>query len=339
MHNVKRVRQSKEALEAHKLKEQSKIRDYLALTDDVVGRKKQNDWSNEAFQATTKLLQINPEFYTVWNYRRHILLNGIFPQSTPEKIKNLLADDLAMTMAALKIHPKVYWIWNHREWCLNKVPRGPGTKEEGDPHGWEKEFWKTELFVVEKLLDADSRNFHAWSYRRVVLASLPTPRPDSAELTYTTRKIESNFSNFSAWHQRSKVLSSLWVKGELDPVVSKQEEFELAHNAMYTDPKDQSVWIYHRWLIGSGDNKQVLDREIEIIQSLLEEETDSKWCMESLVHYKRLLLQNYATIVDTSVLRRDCIQLLKQLRDVDPSRQARYHEIGASSSPIFKIMF
>lgn len=71
------------------------------------------------------------------------------------------------------------------------------------------------------------------------------------------------------------------------------QEFDLVQNAMYTDPRDQSVWIYHRWLIGSGmridlshtnkkvttgsgDNKEILDREIAVIQSLLEEETDSK---------------------------------------------------------------
>lgn len=42
-------------------------------------QKKNNDWSKDAFDLTTKLLQINPEFYTIWNYRRNILLNGVFP--------------------------------------------------------------------------------------------------------------------------------------------------------------------------------------------------------------------------------------------------------------------
>jgi hypothetical protein len=37
-HGVKRVRQSKEAIEAKKQREQAKIKDYLALTDDVLVR-------------------------------------------------------------------------------------------------------------------------------------------------------------------------------------------------------------------------------------------------------------------------------------------------------------
>ena len=41
-------------------------------------QKKDRDWSHDAFNATTRLLQLNPEFYTIWNYRRNILLYGIF---------------------------------------------------------------------------------------------------------------------------------------------------------------------------------------------------------------------------------------------------------------------
>jgi len=158
----------------------------------------------------------------------------------------------------------------------------------------------------------------AWDYRRYVLASMPIRRSDKVELAYTTKKIEANFSNFSAWHQRTKVLSSLWESGEVDRTSSLQKgagcsrplfffvhitdlfhppqpqlEFELVQNAMFTLPEDQSAWLYHRWLIGSGmraapsfacvalkvapgDDKAVLEREINLIQTLLDEQPDSK---------------------------------------------------------------
>ena len=56
-----------------------------------------------------------------------------------------------------------------------------------------------------------------------MLASIPTKIPEANELAYTLRKIEANFSNFSAWHQRSKVFTSMWAKGLLDEVKSKDE--------------------------------------------------------------------------------------------------------------------
>ena len=42
------------------------------------GQKRDSDYGKDAFDLTTRLLRINPEFYTVWNYRRNILLNGLF---------------------------------------------------------------------------------------------------------------------------------------------------------------------------------------------------------------------------------------------------------------------
>ncbi len=153
-----------------------------------------------------------------------------------------------MTMSALKARPKVYWIWNHRRWCLENIPDGPGQAV----HGWKQDAWNKELFVVQKMLDADPRNcmfflpsfpsplypfpliefrhfIHmlvtvlAWDYRRYILSEMPTPPSEITELAYTSKKIESNFSNFSAWHQRSKTLAPLWVQGKLDESKSREE--------------------------------------------------------------------------------------------------------------------
>jgi len=231
-----------------------------------------------------------------------------------------------MTTGALKAHPKVYWIWNHRRWCLENFPAGPGEDD-----GWKKANWDREMFVVERMLDVDARNFHAWSYRRYVLARMTTQRSDESELHYTTKKIESNFSNFSAWHQRSKVLTAMWSSGTLDPLRSKEEEFELVTNAMYTDPADQSAWMYHRWLVGSGDDSGILKREIQSIQELLDEQPDSKWCMESLVHYKQLLVRSHSAMLapkEGDNLIATCLDLLRQLETIDPLRKQRYNDLA-----------
>ncbi|KIY43667.1 rab-protein geranylgeranyltransferase [Fistulina hepatica ATCC 64428] len=322
MHSVKRVRYSAEALAAKKQREQERLQRYLVLTDELLAKKRNNDWSREAFDLTTKMLHDNPEFYTIWNYRRQILLNGLFNGCSTAEKKDILLRDLALTTSALKAHPKVYWIWNHRRWCLEMVPEGPGTPGgDGDLNGWRTAIWTKELLLFVVL---------AWNYRRYVLASMPVPRSPMDEIKYTTRKIEANFSNFSAWHQRSKVLTSLWEDGSLDPVKSKEEEFELVQNAMYTDPDDQSVWIYHRWLIGIGDDPDLLKREIAAIQQLLDEQPDSKWCMESIVHYKRLLIRNHPASIDKEDLIRQCTKHLDELCELDPMRRKRYDDIHVS---------
>lgn len=67
--------------------------------------------------------------------------------------------------------------------------------------------------------------------------------------------IGNNFSNFSAWHYRGKLLPTLYSKQNreervyLIPFSLIQEDFQTLHHAFYTDPKDQSPWNYHEWLL------------------------------------------------------------------------------------------
>ena len=118
-------------------------------------------------------------------------------RSQAAAINTLLSNELDLTTILLKQHPKVYSIWNHRRWCLENVPDGPS---ESEPHEWKMANWNKELFVVEKILDADARNCEwkgsvniiAASDRSDVLAhssrvELSPLRP--CQHTYTTPRI------------------------------------------------------------------------------------------------------------------------------------------------------
>lgn len=66
---------------------------------------------------------------------------------------------------------------------------------------------------------------------------------------YNFDLMKQNFSNYSAWHYRSKLLVSAF------PIASNKSaqielEFDFVHKALYTDPDDQSAWLYLNFLLG-----------------------------------------------------------------------------------------
>ncbi|EOR01112.1 hypothetical protein E3P92_03587 [Wallemia ichthyophaga] len=287
----------------------------------------------ESLDAVTELLKINPEYYTMWNYRRIILLN-LFTEIGVDATQEKLSFELMFTLGLLKEFPKVYWIWNHRTWALETLS-ATFTDEQADGRLWE---WNNELKMVDSLLKLDSRNFHAWGYRRQLLTLMNFKEDRNTVSTFphvlsrdqllkekqsTLHFIENNFSNFSAWHQRTKILSQLWALDGGVSIDDLNEEFDLVKQAMYTDPSDQSVWLYHKWLIQQVADENIVDvlqRELESINELYELEPESKWCLESLAHYNKLLHQH----TQANELLRRYNEYLTELITIDPDRKNRY---------------
>jgi len=225
----------------------------------------------------SSLLQQNPEYYTIWNYRRLLLLD-VFQRelkdpseshteasldaaavaekdglnSAQREISLLTREDLAFLIPLLKQYPKCYWIWNHRSWLL-------ATATKHLPASTAAELWQGELGLVSKMLALDSRNFHGWSYRREVVGELERLSAKSMcekEFEYTTKMIQTNLSNFSAWHNRSQLIPRILDEREADGDKRRaffDGEFELITRALYTDPYDQSLWFYHQYLMSTLD--------------------------------------------------------------------------------------
>lgn len=187
----------------------------------------ENDYSPDIFQLTSKLLRLNPEYYTIWNVRRRALISGLFsgdhnnprlPAESPdspgkseiaaaENDMNVIQSELGFTIPLLIDSPKCYWIWNYRTWILHQAVERLAVPKA-------RQVWEEELGLASKMLTKDRRNFHAWGYRRHVVKKLESPELDGesmveAEFEYTSKMIHMDLSNFSAWHNRSKLIPRL----------------------------------------------------------------------------------------------------------------------------------
>ena len=137
-----------------------------------------------------------------------------------EQDEKMIRSELVFTVPLLMEFPKCYWIWKYREWLLQQpITRLPAEAA--------RSIWEEELALVGKMLHKDKRNFHAWSYRRHVVANLESSilhgtSMTESEFAYTTRMITGDLSNFSAWHNRSKLIPRLLKERRADEGARRQ---------------------------------------------------------------------------------------------------------------------
>lgn len=106
--------------------------------------------SQRALDLTTICLKLNPANYTVWHYRRRILveLSGGGNIDDESITKDLdFAEDLGGT------NPKNYQLWYHRR-ALLEVRFRDASSSIG------LEAAKKELCYVDRILEDDSKNYH-----------------------------------------------------------------------------------------------------------------------------------------------------------------------------------
>lgn len=326
---------------------------------------KEEDYSLSGLDITTDLLTKNPEYYTVWNVRRRIILRlldspndqaeGDGADSEFSTGQKILLKDLRFLVPLLQQYPKCYWIWGYRVWVLQQIE----AKLEREVA---VRCWQEELGLVAKMLSRDERNFHGWAYRRMVVqaleglassggeadqADLPASRAEE-ELQYTADMVNRKLSNFSAWHQRSILLPR--VLNERNATESErrdvlEEELNMIQEALI-DPNDQSLWFYHQFLMYSlaplsppnsrilpspTENDRVLyyTQELDRILDVLEDWGDSKWlyrAMLRIVHDFREYAPNSASPFTDDQAR----EWINKIKELDPLRRRRWEDLERS---------
>ncbi|KAL6864550.1 hypothetical protein J3F83DRAFT_141590 [Trichoderma novae-zelandiae] len=344
--------------EEQRLQDLEKIDKYRHLENQIRAQVAAGTYNLDLFDLTTKLLRQNPEYYTIWNVRRRCLLacrlsgaahptasdaEGQTPETSEAKTQqtdgDVLQTEIAFTMPLLMEFPKCYWIWNFRQWLLSQAIQRL-------PLPVARKIWETELGLVSKMLNKDQRNFHAWGYRRLVVAKLESSELDGKsmaedEFTYTTKMIRQSLSNFSAWHNRSQLIPKVLEQRGADDKARAEfltQELGLVRDALNVGPEDQSLWYYHQFLIsqivGDGNRPSItpnltveervayLKHEIEEIKDLLEDYDDIKWIYEALSEYTVALER----LQQTKSSDGDLQAWLSKLRTLDPMRTGRWND-------------
>ncbi|KAG9768633.1 Geranylgeranyl transferase type-2 subunit alpha [Exophiala dermatitidis] len=356
-HGVSRSAAREEKTAEARQRELREISDYQRLVEQVNTKIQSKEFTPELLQQTASLLKRNPEYYTIWNHRRRIYMHEfasldtqvssgqLDPASRISQILDIIQLDLQFLFPLLLKFPKCYWIWNHRLWLLQQATLLlPPTKA--------RPLWEEELNLVGKMLSRDSRNFHGWGYRRIVVSSLESPTLNGQsmsrdELEYTKKMIGLNLSNFSAWHNRTKlILKILDEENATDEERQKMldEELDLIHQALF-DPYDQSLWFYHQNLMCTFDldlapksmapnltNKQRLDYiagEKQYIEEVLEDASDCKWAYQALIECTLLeaKLQSQKLHEDDRI---KVLGWLGELKKLDPLRKGRWLDMEQS---------
>jgi geranylgeranyl transferase type-2 subunit alpha len=251
-----------------------------ALQDDAIRRRREKVYDATSMAVTARLLEINPEVLTAWNFRREaIVLAGDETRRGPRRVSSehrtndperthsfapTLADELALTERCLRKNPKSYPAWHHRKWCVARRVYGLKTETDAETEshlhatGFADErgfpvasLLATELAMAQTLLDLDDRNFHGWGYRRFV-TSLAIKKNERALETRSARRATERETPERTLKKKPEVSSNVFdhdrdratVSDELS-VVSARAELRFSEAKIERNFSNYSAW-HHR---------------------------------------------------------------------------------------------
>ncbi|RXM97198.1 Matrix metalloproteinase-14, partial [Acipenser ruthenus] len=141
-HGRLKVKTTEEQAEEKRKEREKKMKIAVAARDACFEKRKRSVLDEEGLELTKQLLGGNPDFATLWNFRREIFQH-FEKEKSPEVLQVLLEKELSFLEACLRVNPKSYGTWYHRGWVLDHMPSPD---------------WARELELCSKLLQLDERN-------------------------------------------------------------------------------------------------------------------------------------------------------------------------------------
>ena len=295
---------------------------------DLLVRQNQNNNNNNAkntmdeLELTQQCLGRNSKAYSVWFHRKwwiqRIIEISPLEEHTTSK-ENVLQQELELTTQFLLLDERNFHCWNYRRFIIGLL--GNVICGATSPTAAGEWTWLTHLTTQTSISTMTKKPMG----RQVGQSSTIVPVHDlndkisnteqqllqallDSEWDFTTIKINANFSNGSAFHYRSTLLT-------LQTSADLSQELELIHNAIFTEPDDQTAWWYLEFLLSQGLLSDVmLQTEKELLQELALDERESKWVWLGLYNVVSRMENEQDTMLES----------LDRLIELDMDRKARY---------------
>eukprot|EP00816_Leptocylindrus_hargravesii_P010627 CAMPEP_0196805100 /NCGR_PEP_ID=MMETSP1362-20130617/4828_1 /TAXON_ID=163516 /ORGANISM="Leptocylindrus danicus, Strain CCMP1856" /LENGTH=388 /DNA_ID=CAMNT_0042177795 /DNA_START=32 /DNA_END=1195 /DNA_ORIENTATION=+ len=290
---------------------------------------------SDELNLTALCLKRNPKAYGAWFHRKWSI-SFYMKQKSDSSIESLLANELELCSEFLTLDERNFHCWNYRRFvisCLISYFSSSKVAEKLIPNG----SWNCCSYVMGPQL-ADSNTTVDIGLDSALETLMSDPNITiiiTCEWEFTGLKIESNFSNYSAFHYRSKLLPLIWsLQGAKEGEVKlASDELEIIHQAIYTEPDDQSAWWYYRFILEWLETMlkrpdhlealgEILKEESRIIQELIDaEDGNCKWGVISL-HMTQAKLLSITESSDRSNID-DSKRCMEDLSRLDPDRTQR----------------
>lgn len=285
--------------------------------------KTMNKTFNELMAFSAKIIQLTEDLPTAFNFRIDVILENFFEADQKtlkkpiEEFTSFVQEETMMFAGMIKKSPKSYQLWYHRQWLFKKIldveqqaqlSKGDSNEKGLDENSAGVKLLTMDIQIVNKFLQADERNFHAWNYRywcvNMLITYFKKGRADiiEKELEYTAGVLKGNYSNYSALHFRSKYLELKYEPSPV-PLETLMEDLKFIQTGLFMTPVEQSLWLYQKWVLTQitenfgkkgdsrvGEIEGVLKDTLEFLMKVFEEKPQIANVVLQIVFVKGLQL-------------------------------------------------
>ncbi|KAI0531687.1 hypothetical protein GGR58DRAFT_492808 [Xylaria digitata] len=285
-----------------------KIQKYKQLDNAIRDKTSHHAYHDPAlFPLTSKLLRLNPEYYTIWNVRRRCLTSGLLSRPSAGSWPSTASPS---TSPSATTNPSSAVSSSSSSAAIPPNPASPTTGKSGttadvhsavDSVNADSEVLRSELAFTVPLLLEFPKCYWIWKYRKWILeqAILRLPRPLAsnvweAELALASKMLLKDPRNFHAWGYRRYLIARL-ESADLLGRSLVEDEFAYTTKMIRDNLSNFSAWHNRSRLMfrllderGADDEARTafLDAELNFVQEALNVGPED----QSLWYYHRYLI-------------------------------------------------